>query len=151
MERFFHFTDRDTESTKEMEDICRQQSGHHPRRNSFSSKETCAIAIQSCWSHLKRSWTCNSIDIHTMVEGTTMAYTGAIQLASNRGQHPQKIWKSEMCMLHFYNFQKTSHKDSPSRSNSTELLNTAEESSTADILRPTGKQLLYPHKILTRL
>ena len=67
-----------------------------------------------------------------------------------RSTLPQKIWKSEMHMLHFDNLQKTSHKDSPIWTNSSELLHTAEElSTTAGILRPTGYQL-YPHKFLTR-
>jgi hypothetical protein len=52
LERFFHRTNTDTGSTKQMEDICRQQSCHHSRRNSFSIMETCAISIQSFWSRL---------------------------------------------------------------------------------------------------
>ena len=56
-----------------------------------------------------------------------------------RSTLPQKILKSEMRMLHFYNLQKTSYEDSPSWTNSSELLHTAEDSSsTADIVRPTG-------------
>ena len=68
----------DTGSTKWMEDVCRQQSGQHPRRNSFSYMETCAISIQSCWSNFKRNWAFTTFDIYTMVERTTMTFTGAI-------------------------------------------------------------------------
>jgi hypothetical protein len=48
VDRFFHCTDMDTRSIKQMENICRQQSHHHTRRNSFSNLETCANSIQSC-------------------------------------------------------------------------------------------------------
>jgi len=97
LDRFFHCTNMDTGSTKQMEDICRQQSYHHLRRNSFINMKTCAISIQSCWSGLKMIWTYISFNIHTMVEGTTMAYTGAIQLAYNRGQYSHRTPGIEKC------------------------------------------------------
>jgi len=59
--------------------------------------ETCAISIQSCWPHLKGNWTHNTVNIHTMVEGTTMAFTGAIQLAYNRGQHSHRQPGNQKC------------------------------------------------------
>ena len=90
MDRFFHCTHMNTGSTKQMEEICRQQSCSHWRGNSISFMETCAISIQSCWSNLKRKWTYNTVNIHTMVERTTMAFTGAIQLAYNRYQHSNR-------------------------------------------------------------
>jgi hypothetical protein len=96
MDRFFHCTDLDTGSTKQMEDICRQQSCHHSGRNGFSYMETCAISIQSCWPHLKRTWAYNTINIHTMVEGTTMAVTGTIQLAYSRGQ---RFHRRPVCLI----------------------------------------------------
>ena len=48
VDRFFYCFDMDTGSTKQMEDICRQQSCSHTRRNCSSDMETCAITIQSC-------------------------------------------------------------------------------------------------------
>ena len=80
-----------------MEDICRQQSCHHTRRNSFSNLETCAISIQSCWSHFKRNRTHNSFKFYIMVEGTTMANTGAIHLTYNRGQHSHRKSGNQKC------------------------------------------------------
>jgi hypothetical protein len=70
-------------------------SRHHPRRNSFSHIGACANSIQSCWSHFKRNWSCNTFKIYTMVEGTTMAFTGATQLACNRGQCPHRKLRSQ--------------------------------------------------------
>ena len=104
--------------------------------------ETCAISIQFCWSHFKRSWTCNSINIHIMVEGTTMAYTGVIQLACNRGQYSHRTLGKEKgaCCI-----------STTSRRHHTKILKTEQthqsycilqkSSTTADILRPTGNQL----------
>ena len=79
----------DTGSTKQLEDICRQQSSQHSRRNIFSNMETCAISIQSCWYHFKRNWAFNILTFHIVVEGTTQVFTGAIKLAYNRGQQHQ--------------------------------------------------------------
>ena len=87
VDRLFHCLDMHTGSIKQMEDIRWQQSRHHPRRNSISYMEACAISIKSCWSHIKRDWSINICNIHTKVEGTTMAFTGAMQLAHNRVQH----------------------------------------------------------------
>ena len=47
IDRFFHCIDKDPGSTKKLEDICRHQCSHHPRRNIFSNMDTCAISIQS--------------------------------------------------------------------------------------------------------
>jgi len=44
-----------------------------------------------------------------------------------RSTLPQTTWKSYMCMLHFYKFQKTSHNDFPSRTDPSEVLHTAED------------------------
>jgi len=87
MDRFFYCADMDTGSINKMEDICRQQSCSHSRRNSSSDMEACAISIQFCWPHFKGNCTLNIVNIHFMVERTTIAFTGAIQLAYNRGQH----------------------------------------------------------------
>jgi len=62
--------------------------------------ETCAISIQSCWSHFKRNWAFNTSNIHAMEEGTQMVITGAIKLAYNRCQHSHKqpgIQKGTSC------------------------------------------------------
>jgi len=89
--------------------------------------ETCAISIQS-WSYIKRSWTNNTINIHTMVEETTQVITEAIKLAyngvqySNRKTGIQTCAYCTICIL-----QKASHSDSPSSTNSSESLHTAEE------------------------
>jgi hypothetical protein len=57
-----------------------------------------------------------------------------------------------MYMLHPYMLKNTSLKDFPSLTDLFESLNTAEGSSTtANNLRPTGKQPLCPHNIMTRL
>ena len=90
MDRFFYCADMDTRSIKQIEDICRQPSYPHSRRNSGSDMEACAMSIQSCWPYFKGNWTHNIVNIHTMVEGTTMAYPGAIQLAYNRGEHSHR-------------------------------------------------------------
>ena len=100
MDRFFHCTDIDTGSTKQMEDICRQKSHHHSRRNIFNDMEICAISIQSCWSHFRRTWAFNTFNIHTMVEGTTQVITGAIKLAlQHRSTILQTTWKSEIYIV----------------------------------------------------
>ena len=59
--------------------------------------ESCVVSIQSCWSHVKRDWTYNTVNIHTMVEGTTMTFTGAIQLAYNRNQHTHRQPGNQKC------------------------------------------------------
>ena len=97
MDRFFHCTFMDTGSTKQMEDICRQLSCYHSRRNNIRFMDTHAISIQSCWSHFKRDWTYKTVNIHTVVDETTMAFTGAIQLAYNRDQHTHRLPENEKC------------------------------------------------------
>ena len=48
-------------------------------------------------------------------------------------------WKSESYILHVYQLQKTSHNDSPSRTDSSESWHTADDSSiTAGIIKTTG-------------
>jgi hypothetical protein len=87
-----------------------------------------------------------------MVEGTTMVTTRAIKLANYRVQHPHTTWKSETYTLPSSALKKISHRDFPNSTDSFESLHTAEGSSTtADNPRATGKQPLFPHKILTRL
>ena len=88
---------KDRGSTKQMEDICRQQSRHHPRRNSFSHMKTCAISVQSCWSTIKRNCSYSTFNIHTVVERSTMTFTGVFQLACNRGQHSYRKFGNQKC------------------------------------------------------
>ena len=64
---------------------------------------------------------------------------------------PQNTWKWEMCMVHFYNLQKTSHKDLPSWTNSSELLHTAEVVNNCRHPKANRQPPLWSHKILTRL
>jgi len=141
----------DTGPTKQMEDICREQSCHHSRRNSFSIMETCAICPILLISS-QEEFSPHYFNIHTMVEGTKMAYTGAILLACNIGQYYHRTPGSEKCAcLHFDNLRKTSQKDFQGQANSSDLLHTADDScTTAGIPRPS-KPPLCPHKILTRL
>jgi hypothetical protein len=47
VDRFFYCVDMDTLSTKQIEDICRQQSCSHSGRNIRSNMDRCAISIQS--------------------------------------------------------------------------------------------------------
>ena len=97
MDRFFHCSHMDTGATKQMEDIRQQQSCFYSRRNNSRNMETCAISVQSCWLHLKRNWTYDIVNIHTLVEGTTMAFPGTIQLAYNRGQHSYRQPRNQTC------------------------------------------------------
>ena len=100
MDRFFHSTDMDTGSIKQMEDIFRHQSFPHSSRNRSSDMETCTISIQYCWSHIIMNWTYGTVNVHTMVEGTTVAFTGAIQLSYNRGQHSHTQPRNQKCAFY---------------------------------------------------
>ena len=59
--------------------------------------ETCAISIQSCWSHFKMNWAFNILTSHTVVEGITQVIMGAIKLTYNREQHYQT--HQNLCIL----------------------------------------------------
>lgn len=111
---FFLFTDMNTGTTKQMEDICRPQGCHYSRKNIFSNKETCVISIQSCWSHFTRNWAFNTFNMNTKEEGITdhhRYHHAGLQQSSTL---LQTTWKSDMYKLHFYTNQKNSLKDSPS-------------------------------------
>jgi hypothetical protein len=97
MDSFFHCTHMDTGSTKQMEGICRHQICSHSRRISSSEMETCGISVQTCWPHFKRNWVYDTVNIHTMVEWTTMTFTGTIQVAYNRVQHSYKQSWNQKC------------------------------------------------------
>ena len=91
-------------------------------------------------------------NIHTMVEGTTMAYTGAIQLAWSGDQYSYKNSGIKKCTCCTSTTSRKHHIKTHQTEQTHQLLHTAEDSSsTAGIPRPTGNQLLYPHKILTRV
>ena len=111
MKKLFHCTYMITWYTKHMKEISRQQSCYHSRRNSISFMEICAISFQSCWIHFKRDWIYHTVKVHTMVEGTTMALTGAIHLTYNWDQNTNRqTCKSEMCKLHVCNLKEISHR-----------------------------------------
>jgi hypothetical protein len=74
-DRFFHCIDMDPGSTKQMEDICGQQSRHHPTRNIISHMETRADSMQSCLSHFKRNGSSKTSNIHIMVVLHTPRHT----------------------------------------------------------------------------
>jgi len=88
---------------------------------------------------------------HIMLEGTTMATTGAIHLTYNRGQYSHRTLGNEKgaCCI------STTSRRHHIRTHQAEQTHQSycilqKSSTTADILRPTGNQL-YLHKILTRL
>ena len=135
-----------------MEDICRQQSCSHSGRNSSSDMETCAISIQSCRPHIKGNRTHNIIDIHTMVEGITVAFAGAIQLAYNRDQLSYRQLANQNRSYGMSTTTRKHHPEILQAKQTHQSLLTAEDSyTTADNPRPTGKQPPSPHKIWTRL
>jgi len=109
--------------------------------------KTCAISIQYCWSHLRKNES-SIINIHTIVERTTQVITEAIKQACNGGQHSNGYL--ELRNVHIalpqlleditWRFSKST--------NWTELLHC--RFLNCRILEPTGKQPLWPHKILTK-
>ena len=105
----FHFTHIRSRSTKQMEDICRQESCSHSRGNSISFMETCAISIQSCWFHFKRFWTYNTVNIHTMVEGKQwLSREPSSWLTTEINTHKDNL-ENRNVPLQVYNLHKASH------------------------------------------
>ena len=135
-----------------MEDICRQQSCHYSRRNSFKYIDMCHFTPNLLTSYQEELNLQHCQHPHyggRDHNGVHRSHPAGLQ---QRSTLPRKNWTSEMCMLHFYKLQKTSHKNSRSWVDSSELLHIAEDSyTTADISRPTGKQPFAKHKILIRL
>jgi len=135
-----------------MEDICRQQSYSHSRRNSIRFMETCANSIQfadfisrgielttlsTCtlwWTGEKwlsqepSSWTTTETKTLTNKLEIRNVYIACLQIPEDITQ-----WFSKLKRLIKVNAYCKRFKAS------------------AEIPKPTGNQLTYPHKILTRL
>jgi len=77
-----------------------------------------------------------------MVEGTTMAYTGAIQQACNRGQYSHRTLGNEKCAWCTSTTSRRLHTKTYQVEQTHQSYCILQKlSTTADILRPTGNQL----------
>jgi len=97
MNRFVHCSHKHIGPNEQMEECCRQQSLSHSRRNNISLMEKCTNSNQYCWNSYKMNRSLNTANIHTMVDGTTNAFTGAIQLVYKRHQHTHKQAGNQKC------------------------------------------------------
>jgi hypothetical protein len=102
MDRLFHCADMETGSTKQMEDICGQQSCHHSRRNIYNM-ESHAVSIQSCWFNIKHHHR------HYGGRGRNGNHRNHQAGLPQRSTLLQTTWKTEMYMLQLYILNKASH------------------------------------------
>jgi len=93
----------DTGSTKQMEDICRQQSPSFTKKILQQYGDMChlnPLLLISFQGELSLQ------HFHTMEEGTPHVITGAFKLAYHRGHHYRQPGNQKY-MLRFYNLEVT--------------------------------------------
>jgi len=114
MNRFFHCTDMDTGSTKQMEDICRQESPSSKTKLLQPYGGMCQLSPILLISFQEELILEHFQDLHyggRDHNGFHRSHPAGLQ---QRSMPPQKTLKSGRHMLRCYNLQRTSQKDSPS-------------------------------------
>ena len=130
-DRFLHYTDKDTGSTKQMGDICRQQSHHHEETSSEIWRR--AISIQSWCSHFKGNWAFNT---------STPWRKGPHWSSQELSSWPTaEVTTTDNLVIRSTCYASTTYKSQRlSKLEFSSVIATAADSSPADIPTPTGNQ-----------
>jgi len=107
MDRFFHCTDIDTEANKWKTSATELLLFRRKQQSQYG--DMCHLSPIRLAS--SREIEPTTLSTSTLVERTTMAFPGIIQLAYNRGQHSYRQPKNQTCILQVYKLQKISPKD----------------------------------------